>query len=47
MSLEQVTKLFNSKVEKWTDILVSIFEEEEKVIEKIRQSQEEFVGKFF
>ena len=47
MSLEEVTNLFNSKVDKWTDILVNIFEEEEKVIEKIRESQDEFIGKFF
>ena len=47
MQLESIVKLFNKKAEKWTEALVNIFVKEEEMIDKIRESQETFIRKFF
>ena len=39
MPLEEVAKLFNFKVEKWTDWLMNIFIKEEEIIDKIREGR--------
>lgn len=44
--MEEAIRLYSIKAKKWTDMLMKAFENEDEIIEKIREGQTSFIKKF-